>query len=97
MGRQTQITIDMRCAVRNILRRIALSRYCHRCHLFVEMATAREAAARLQCVNVRNVYRAAESGRLHHASDRDGSLLICRNSLRQNAAAAEQLTYWRMR
>jgi len=87
---QRQIKIDMRYAVQTILRRIARSQWCRRCNGLVEMVTAREAAASLADATVRSIYRAAESGRIHYVVARDGSLLVCRDSLQLNEAVTEK-------
>ena len=84
-----QIKIDMRYAVQTILLRIARSQWCRRCNDLVEMVSARE-AANLADATVRSIYRAAESGRIHYATARDGSLLVCRNSIQLNEAVTEE-------
>jgi len=84
-----QIKIDMRYAVQTILLRIARSQWCRRCNDLVEMVSARE-AANLADATVRSIYRAAESGTIHYATARDGSLLVCRNSIQLNEAVTEE-------
>ena len=84
-----EIKIDMRTAVQAILRRIARSRLCGRCGDVVEMITARE-AANLADATLRSIYRWAEADRVHYATTRDGSLLICSNSLPQNEAVTQE-------
>src|SRR6266576_5287646 len=90
MNGQQQLKIDMRYAVQTLLLRIARSQWCRRCNCLVEMVTAREAASSLACATVRSIYHAAESGRIHHVTAGDGSLLICRNSLQPNEAVTEE-------
>ena len=87
---QRQIKIDMRYAVQTILLRIARSQWCRQCNGLVEMVTAREAAASLVDATVRSIHQAAESGRIHCMAARDGSLLVCRNSLQLNEAITEE-------
>ena len=87
---QRQIKMDMRYAVETILLRIARSQWCRQCNGLVEMVTAREAAASLGDVTLHSIYRAAESGRMHYVTARDGSLLVCRNSLQRNEAITEE-------
>ena len=86
---QRQLKIDMRYAVQTILLRIARSQWCRRCNDLVEMVSARE-AANLADATVRSIYRAAESGRIHYSTARDGSLLVCRHSLQLNEAVTEE-------
>ena len=87
---QRQIKMDMRYAVQTILLRIARSQWCRQCNDLVEMVSAREAAANLVDATVRSVHQAAESGRIHCMAARDGSLLVCRNSLQRNEAITEE-------
>lgn len=84
-----QIKIDMRYVVETMLRRIVRSHCCRRCGELVEMVTARE-AANLADTSVRSIYRSAEVGRIHYVTARDGSLLICSNSLKQSEAVTQE-------
>ena len=87
---QRQIKIDLRYAVQTILLRIARSQWCRRCNGLVEMVTAREAASSLADATVPSIFRMAKSGSVHYVTARDGSLLICRNSLQLNEAVTEE-------
>lgn len=82
---QRQIKIDLRYAVQALLLSIARSQWCRECNCLAEMVTIGEAAASLHSSR-----RAAKSGRLHYLTARDGSLLICRNSLTINQAVTEE-------
>jgi len=93
---QQQIKVDMRYVVERMLRRLARWQWCRRCHQVVEMVPAYEAAAGSAAATMLRVYRAVKSGVMHGLPGRDGSLLICRNSLSRNEAVTEEFVPHRL-
>ena len=74
------LKVEMRPVVEAILRRLARSQWCRHCGVLVEMISARD-AANLTGTSLFNIYRQAEAGKLHFLNSREGTLIICANSL----------------
>jgi hypothetical protein len=75
----TRITVETR-RVLVISGGGSIVQWCAACHYEVRMLTAEEASV-IANIKTRIVYQWVEKGLVHFSEERDGSLLICINSL----------------
>jgi hypothetical protein len=89
MIKRTEITIETR-RVLVVRRRQFLRGWCQACLAEVQMITPNEAAT-LASVSARTIYRWIEEARLHFSEEeRDGTLLVCADSVRAPRSGAKR-------